>query len=438
MGVGKDILSGKNDKVIDQLVVGTEKDNDGNEIAIVRPGIRASVLDVRGKLIPGSAEFNEAKNLVESFYSNPSLLTADNIVQINSDIADYNTIRGLQQGDPNYAPPIGKVYGDNSVEMLPLNPKTIADVAYGLLIQKAGQVGIGKEIKKTKSELDKEKSAMKVAEGNLAVNQGELKLKRDIFEAGKDKLSKEERAIQDKELLAEGDAVRVFEILNQKSEGTPIDNVMAKVPGSEKSGLYKTLQDKGINPKDYLVSTLAVGDKEIKKLAGIPVLNKEGKPSGISKKPTYGYVVTPNDGDLSSAYFVFGYPQMREVKDADGAVVIDEKTEKPKMEEVTEWEIKSGPEAIDSYAQASNNFGTKTNYVIDKISRAQSYLGKMFEQKKSPTKTSTPAKEVVGPELSKVGKQDRKEENGQAMVRVNGVWYKVIRKDDQNRLILEE
>ena len=386
LGVSKDVWTGKSKEAWDDIIVGTEKDADGNEIIIKRPAIRGSVLDTRNRMIRGSKEFTNAENMVKAMYANPNAVSFANIFQLNQDIASYNKLRGYKPGDPNYAPPVGEVFPDSTVELPELNDSTIADIAYGLMVQKSGQAGIGKEIKKTKSDLEKEKSQREVAEGNLAVSEDQMRLNWAKFRKEEKDLSKEERVAKEKELLAEGDAVRVFEILNKNTNRKPIDQVMAAVPESERSGLYKTLKDNGIDTKDYSVSTLPVTDKEIKKLAGIPVLNKEGRPSGIAKKPTYGYVITPNDEDLSSAYFVFGYPQIREVKDADGAVVMDTKTEKPKLEEVTEWEIKSGSEAIDSYAQASNNFGTKTNDVIDKISRAQSYLGKMFEQKNTSKK----------------------------------------------------
>lgn len=79
--------------------------------------------------------------------------------------------------------------------------------------------------------------------------------------------------------------------------------------------------------------------------------------------------------------------------------------------------------------------------VIDKISRAQSYLGKMFEQKKSSAKPQTAPQltgsETIGPQLSAISAADRKTENGVKMIRYNGVWRKVIALDENNRLILE-
>lgn len=162
--------------------------------------------------------------------------------------------------------------------MPPLNPKTIADVAYGLLIQKAGQVGIGKEIKKTKREIEDELSKRKVAEGNLAVNQDEMRLKWAEYYDKKNTLSKEEQKIKDKELLAEGDAVRVFEILNKYGSKKPdakptgaqkyqLQNIIQDIAKeSERVRLNQVFKESGIDPKEYSAASLPVGDKEIKNL----------------------------------------------------------------------------------------------------------------------------------------------------------------------------
>lgn len=437
LGVDKDTLTGKNDKALDMLQIGVEIDKDGNEVVISRPGIRGSVLDTRGKMRRGSPEYNVARNMVKALYKDPSALTKDAMLQLNSDIADYNSARGLTPADANYAPPVAKVYGDGTVEMPELNDETIRNIAYGLLVQKTGQVGVGKEIKKTKSEREKERLATRVAEGNLAINKSQLDLAWAKFNREEKDLTKAQAAERRAELNAMTDAVDIYDIISQPALKS-LDKVISSVQGGDRSGLNKTLQDVGIDPADYNVSTLPVLDGTIKNIAGIRGYNQKGEPNKIISKPEYAYKIVPKDGDLSKARFIFGYKINKPmIDDETGEIAQNSKTMQPIMQEVVEWKTLTPQEAIVSKSMSSNNFKDKTAAEIDRDARAEEMLKGMFSQKPAQQQPAI-TKEIVGPQLSSVGPQDRKDENGQAMVRVNGVWRKVIRKDDQNRLILEE
>lgn len=440
LGVDKETLTGKNKEATDILQVGTEIDKNGNEVAILRPGIRASVLDVRNKIRKGSPEYAVAANMVKALYSDPSALTKEAMLQLNYDIADYNFARGLTPEDANYAPPIAKFYGDDSFEMPELNDEAIRNISYGLLAQRAGQLGVGKEIKKLKSDLDKEREATRVASGYL--NLAWVKQKQDA-----DKITKEDRAEGDKKREAMSDALSIYELISQPTVKA-LDKVINSVKEGERSGLNKIIQEMGGSTKDYNVRILPVSDGTIKNIAAIRGNSLKGEPNRIISKPQYAYLLVPKSGDKSAARFVFGYNILKPVVDDEtGEIVMDPKSlgKLPKMQEVMEWKVQSPQEALKAKSMASNNFDDKTAQLIERDARGEEELRSMLSQgaapqqpAASPTATYTlKGTETTGPTIQSVPKSDRKTENGVRMIRYNGQWRTVVGKDDKNRLILE-
>jgi hypothetical protein len=445
LGLSKDILSGKNKEATDILQVGTEKDADGNEIIISRPGIRASILDKRNEWRRGSKEFTEAENMVKAFYADPSATSFESIFQLNQDAAAFNKARGLKPGDANYVPPVGEVFPDSSVELPPINDTNIANIAYALLAQKAGQVGVGKEIKKTKSQLEKEQNEMNIAKGNLQINREYLELAKAKFEADKDKMTKEERIEGDRKINAMSDALGVYELISQPTTKA-LDKVINSVKEGERSGLNKIIQEMGGSAQDYNVRPLSVSDGTIVNIAAIRGYNQKGEPNKITTKPQYGYVVVPKNGDLSKARFVFSYKINKPMVDEEtGEIAVNAKTKLPRMQEVVEWKALSPQEAIKSKSMASNNYDDKTAELIDRDARAENMLREMFSQGETlqPADVNpVPAykvkgTETIGPTADSVPESDIKKVNGVDMVRYNGVWRKVVTLDDKNRLILE-
>jgi hypothetical protein len=441
LGVDKDILTGKNKEATDILQVGTEIDKNGNEIAILRPGIRASVLDVRNKIRKGSPEYAVAANMVKALYSDPSALTKEAMLQLNYDISDYNSARGLTPEDANYAPPIAKFYGDDSFEMPELNDESIRNISYGLLAQRAGQLGMGKEIKKLKSDLDKEREATRVASGYL--NLARVKQKQEG-----DKITKEDRAEEGKKREAMSDALGIYELISQPTVKA-LDEVISSVKEGERSGLNKIIQEMGGSTKDYNVRILPVSDGTIKNIAAIRGNSLKGEPNKIISKPQYAYLLVPKSGDKSAARFVFGYKILKPVVDDEtGEIVKDKKTEYklPKMQEVMEWKVQSPQEALKAKSMASNNFDDKTAQLIERDARGEEELRAMLSQGAAPSAPS-PQKQPSAPSgnktvypltIDQIPATDLVQKDGNLYLKVNGVLKKVIQRTKKNRLILEE
>jgi len=446
LGVDKDTLTGKNDKALDMLQIGVEIDKDGNEVVISRPGIRGSVLDTRGKMRRGSPEYNVARNMVKALYKDPSALTKDAMLQLNSDIADYNSARGLTPADANYAPPVAKVYGDGTVEMPELNDETIRNIAYGLLVQKTGQVGVGKEIKKTKRELEKEQNEMNIAKGNLQINREYLELAKAKHRDEKDKMTKEERIEGDKELNAMTDALDIYEILTAESKPKNMDFSIAET----KRSIGETiLENTGLDISQYNVSDLPGSDATITNIAGARGYNAQGQPSKVSIKPKFAYRFTPKNGDISQTKLVFGYKINKPmIDDETGEIVMDKKSlgKLPKMQEVLEWKIQNPLEAIATRSMASNNFNDKSATEIDRDARAKEMLKGMFSKNSTPS-APAPQKQPSAPSgnktvypltIDQIPTTDLVQKDGNLYLKVNGVLKKVIQRTKKNRLILEE
>lgn len=449
LGISKDVLSGKIKDGWDDIAVGTEKDANGNEIIISQPGIRGSILDTRNRMVRGSKEFTNAENMVKAMYANPNAVSPASILQLNQGIANYNKLRGYKPGDANYAPPVGEVFPDGTVELPELNDSTIPDIAYGLLAQKSGQAGIAKEIKKTKSELDKEKSAMKVAEGNLAVNRGQLDLAWAKFNRGEKEMTKVEAAERRAELNAMTDAVDIYEMLTADAKPKNMD---FSIPETKRTIKETILENTGLDVGQYNVSDLPGSDVTITNIAGARSFDAKGQPGKVSIKPKFAYRFTPKNGDISQTKLVFGYKINKPmVDDETGEVVMDKKSggKLPKMQEVLEWKIQTPEEAIATRSMASNNFNNKSAAEIDRDARAKEMLKSMFSQKSTTNTPSTQKQptaapaykvkgtEIIGPDLSSVLDADIKTVNGVDMLRYNGTWRKIVSRDEKNRLILE-
>ncbi len=391
MGISKDVLSGKDKDATDDLIVGTETDPNGNEIIVTKPGIRATALDIRSRMVPGSKEYTEAANMVNRFYSDPSFVNAENVLAVNQGIEQYNKDRGLTPNSPNWAPPIGEVLPNGQVKMRPPTPKNVGDIAYSLIAEHAGQLGRNAEVKRTASVLKKEQHDIKMDKTNAARLQSALDLEWAKFNKDKDKLSKDEAKWQHEELEAKTLANTVYGTLaNTKPAGT-LQDVVKTVPLADQSGLIQTMNDYGVDLNTASVSRLNPADATVRNLAGAQAYDSKGKPIKAVAKPKYAYVVGSTDGSLADAKMVFGVPSFRDKTNPDTGEILMEKDKKtPKREQYMEWKVVSPQEALNTYSQAKNNFNDLSTAVLGRIDRSTEQLNELIgakPQSKSPTQS---------------------------------------------------
>jgi hypothetical protein len=343
-------------------------------------------------------------------------------------------------------PPVGEVFPDGTVELPPVNDTSIANTAYALLAQKAGQVGVGKEIKKTKSELDKERSATRVAEGNLAINKSQLDLAWAKFNREEKDLTKAQAAERRAELNAMTDALDVYEMLTAEAKPKNMD---FSIPETKRTIGETILENTGLDIGQYNVSDLPGSDVTITNIAGARGYDAKGVPGKVSIKPKFAYRFIPKNGDISQTKLVFGYKINKPmIDDETGEVVMDKKSngKLPKMHEVLEWKIQTPQEAIATRSMASNNFNDKSAAEIDRDARAKEMLKGMFSQNSTPSAPS-PQKQPSAPSgnktvypltIDQIPATDLVQKDGNLYLKVNGVLKKVIQRTKKNRLILEE
>lgn len=413
IGIDKDVLSGTKKDVMDDVVVSSRVDNDGNEVVTTRSLVRPSALDPRGKLTPGTEEFKEAFNLVRRYYNDPSFMNVQHIQDMNQAVDEYNAHFGLSGSGA--AQHIAEAMPNGQIVGKPLNAKNIGDIAYALAIEHAGKMGSNKEIKRTSTQIADDKTKINLAKAESKRQESELNLAWKKFENDKNKLSKEEREQEKEKLESRNVATTVYKTLANSSAGRPLVDVIAKVPEADKAGLIQTVSSSGIDLDNYNVSALNSADATVKNIAGVQYVNQQGQLQKGVARPTYAYVAKPKSGNMSDAKFVIGYPDMEDVvypPDSDKAGQVQMGTDgKPKKKKVTNWKVISPQEAIGSYISARSNFSNITAPMQARMDASSDLLTEMMG---GTTPASQPTEKII--------KSDAK---GNKYEQINGKWYPV-------------
>lgn len=351
-----EILSGKGKDMRDDITVKVI-DQDGNEVEVVKSGIRASALDKRKEWMGDTAAFNEARNYVSSLYNTPDFWAPDKVAELNGFISQYNTDRGFKPGDPHYAPQIAEVFvtaDGPKIQRRPLDPTNIADMMYSIGAAHAGQLDASQELKRTASQIAKEKEQMdlnkqRVQQGwaNVGLRRKELALKAEKAKGT------QKRAMQDA-----SEVMKLLDTGNRKAE--PIKSYFADL---EKTGLAKGLMDEvigaGNNVEDFKVHRLRPNDQFIRNMAGVQYVKPNGELQKAVSDIEQAAIIYPKNGNPNDARFVFSYSTYEPVFGPNGEIMMkgDEGQGAPMMKKVQKWKAVTASDAIRNIPISMNNFG---------------------------------------------------------------------------------
>ncbi len=424
--VPADVLSGKDKNAWDDIN-STIVDQNGNQVQVTYPGIRASVLDVRGRLLPGSPEFTNAANMVTRMYNNPSLMSSWHILAENKAIDKYNADRNLTPDSPNYANHLAEVLPNGEVIPKPLNARTIPDVTYSLLASHAGQLGREAKITKTAAEVGKDKLDIVAKKADIAKKYADIENDKQRLKLDRDKMTKADYDNQNAELQSKTAALGILENIHSASNFKNIDEVIRSVPKGVASGLATTLAEDGIATDDYEV---AVVNKNMRPIAGLQKQKLDGTFATGVTDPEYTYILKPKSGNISDYKYLVGYKTLEPEKKADGSVVINKSNNKPQMREVTAWKTVTPQEAIGNSIKVNKNFYNISDKTGNDINRAIDYFG-------SITGAQSPMPQVAQQSEAPPAEGAKRTDNGKRQLYTGGQWKTVIGKDKKGNFVFE-
>lgn len=415
-----DVITGKNKEAWQTYGSTATVDQNGNEVQVDTVGLTDNVLDFRPRMKRGSAEYDQAINLVRSFYASPMSRDPGAIDNMNKRIDAINAQRGYTPNSTHFIPHIGQPLPNGQIAY---NDMPVEDLAYSLMAEKYGNLTQRQKVKRTASHIAKERQDMVNDRERLKNERDRIAIEKKKAEDGN--LTADERKQLRLETAAQSDALKVIEMLSPTSTSPSATEILDKMPPETKVAWAEKMGIPVTDLENYNLKSLKVGDVAVKSLAAIQYKTPKGALGYGVQKPEYVYVAVPKSGGVRDAMVVVGYNDERQAKDEKGNPKTDT-DDKPVMEKFVDNKVMSLYDAVGSYIQGSQRF-TDSKARID---AANQYLNDYFSGGGTQAAPQAPQQQspaAIPPAIMKMAPGGKGvtpvEDNGKIYYMVNGKFY---------------
>ena len=274
----------------------TVADEGGIGIQTDMTGLRDDIVDVRGKIKPGTKAYSEAVIMSQRFISSPLTQNPKAIEDMNRRIDANNASRGYKPGDAHYQPHVAEVQPDGTVGFVSTDPAQIAGAIF------FEQYGGLQASKKPTDILEKKKAAesqIKNQEDDnrrqWATLQDKIRHEKEMEEIARNK-GKAKEADELKEINAPVITYLEFAKSAREKKPLPIPDMVGSA-----------MKAQGIDPGQYEYVPLNATDEGVSRIFGISKVDKDGKAQKGLNSPTAAYYLRSKTGDMKDDFIAGTY-----------------------------------------------------------------------------------------------------------------------------------
>jgi hypothetical protein len=379
---GENILSQKERLDKDNFAIrGTSITKEGNiDVQTDLTGLKDDIVDVRGKIKPGTKAFTEAVIMAQRFISSPNTQNPQVIIDMNKRIDANNAARGYKPGDAHYQPHVAEIKPDGTVGFTSTDP---AQIAGAIIFESYG--GLQPTKKPTKALAEQTKIDAQTNEVNTKIKNEQRTYQKIGAEIDHLHAQTDEAKARTAKLEGEAKKLAEKEQADIEEVNSPVASYLSVVTDANKkkfkaipAGIAPALTNAGIDASQYTMTSINPSDEGVSHISGIQKTNDKGIATEGINAPSAAYYLKSNTGNPKNDMIAVSYKK--------SPTEIAWKTIKPN-------------EAVENIIKSRKNFKNITDKTTATIGRSQNKLNEVWGKttaEEAPTSTQRPTTVPAG------------------------------------------
>lgn len=339
---------------------GTSIAKEGNiDVQTDLTGLKDDIVDVRGKIKPGTNAFNEAVIMAQRFISSPNTQNPQVIIDMNKRIDANNAARGYKPGDAHYQPHVAEVKPDGTVGFTSTDP---AQIAGAIMFESYG--GLQPVKKPTKALAEQQKTEAQTTEVKTKIQNERRTYHKIGAEIAHLNAQTEEAKARTAKLEGEAKKLAEKEQADIEEVNSPVASYLNVVADASKkkfkpipAGIAPALSNAGIDASQYTMTNINPSDEGVSHIAGIQKTNDKGVATEGINAPSAAYYLKSNTGDPKNDMIAVSYK---------------------KSPTETAWKTIKPNEAVENIIKSRKNFKNITDKTTATIGKSQNKLNEVF------------------------------------------------------------